>query len=629
MSDELTQQNLRELSVQAGQAHFPSIMRFLRGIADGLARFPLTLGLVTASRSTAARTLSDRFGEWVNVRDFGAVGDGSTDDGAAIVAAIAIAAELGRPIYFPAGTYVSSPLSTSVSIHLAAGATLKAVNALADHLITITAHNVRIYGRGTIDGNKAAAIGENVSCIAAYQKHGLTFDDITIINAAQNALHLYDASGLRINRLTVLDSAATQVQIYAQTEDLENVIVTAVNATGSASAIKTSNISTLGAHSVRNVHYFDCTAVVDEATPVVFEIWNDNRQVGACCSMKRCTATEGAIKFSLDGVVGGLLEANTAIGATGTAFELASSKYSSIVGGVVDIRGSDYAVTGASVSGTSPSCTVQDLLMIDSLGTGTAERAIYIGDASHDCMVAGSKILARTQDGIIGNGVSRLRVMGRNIIDNAVGNAFAGYLTNGLRIISGLIVGNAGGTETGPTNGILLTGDGSTDDIQIIGNDIGRVSPNQYNVQGSFGPNILIRDNEGLQANRNPLNIPVTGAAPSRQVEIDQVENATSALHIGGSDGSAPVYLNTEGGGLELASNDVTGLTITDTGSVVCGSGALATNATDGFFYGPSCAGNPSGAPAAYTGRVPFVFDSTNNRLYARIAGTWRYVTLT
>lgn len=53
---------------------------------------------VTATGSTTARLLEDRFAEEVNVKNFGAVGDGVTDDTAAFTAAAAV----GLPIYVPA-----------------------------------------------------------------------------------------------------------------------------------------------------------------------------------------------------------------------------------------------------------------------------------------------------------------------------------------------------------------------------------------------------------------------------------------------------------------------------------------------------------------------------------------------
>jgi hypothetical protein len=54
------------------------------------------------------------------------------------------------------------------------------------------------------------------------------------------------------------------------------------------------------------------------------------------------------------------------------------------------------------------------------------------------------------------------------------------------------------------------------------------------------------------------------------------------------------------------------------------GSAVLATTATTGFLYIPSCAGAPTGVPVVpYTGAIAMVYDSTNNRLYLRNGATW------
>jgi|694.fasta_scaffold04700_35 hypothetical protein len=60
-------------------------------------------------------------------------------------------------------------------------------------------------------------------------------------------------------------------------------------------------------------------------------------------------------------------------------------------------------------------------------------------------------------------------------------------------------------------------------------------------------------------------------------------------------------------------------------GNIVAGaSAALATTATNGFLYVPTCAGTPTGTPTAITGMAPIVVDTTNNKLYFYSTGVWR-----
>lgn len=50
---------------------------------------------------------------------------------------------------------------------------------------------------------------------------------------------------------------------------------------------------------------------------------------------------------------------------------------------------------------------------------------------------------------------------------------------------------------------------------------------------------------------------------------------------------------------------------------------AVATNATDGFAYIPTCAGTPTGVPTTHTGKCAIVVDTTNHKLYF-YDGSWR-----
>jgi hypothetical protein len=66
-------------------------------------------------------------------------------------------------------------------------------------------------------------------------------------------------------------------------------------------------------------------------------------------------------------------------------------------------------------------------------------------------------------------------------------------------------------------------------------------------------------------------------------------------------------------------------MTIDSNRNIVAGaSAALATTATDGFLYVPTCAGTPTGTPTAITGMAPIVVNTTNNKLYFYSGGAWR-----
>jgi hypothetical protein len=62
-------------------------------------------------------------------------------------------------------------------------------------------------------------------------------------------------------------------------------------------------------------------------------------------------------------------------------------------------------------------------------------------------------------------------------------------------------------------------------------------------------------------------------------------------------------------------------------GGMICGTAALATTATGGFLYLPTCPGPPTGVPATQTGTAAAVYDTTDDKLYV-YNGAWKSVTL-
>ena len=88
----------------------------------GVVSFPQGLGNISnstaiATGSTTARSLANRFADVVNVKDFGAVGDGIADDTAAIQAAINFCASRnGGYVNIPSGTYnLTNPIEINSS----------------------------------------------------------------------------------------------------------------------------------------------------------------------------------------------------------------------------------------------------------------------------------------------------------------------------------------------------------------------------------------------------------------------------------------------------------------------------------------------------------------------------------
>jgi hypothetical protein len=118
-------------------------------------------------------------------------------------------------------------------------------------------------------------------------------------------------------------------------------------------------------------------------------------------------------------------------------------------------------------------------------------------------------------------------------------------------------------------------------------------------------------------------------------LEIERAGIATLRLENSSAGNNFELYADTTTNGINLKGLNTapmvfwTGATerarITSAGSFVAGgSVALATSATDGFLYVPTCAGTPTGTPTAITGMAPIVVDTTNHKLYFYSSAQWR-----
>lgn len=81
----------------------------------------------TAYTGAVSRAVTDILGDTLNVRDFGATGNGSTDDGPAIQAAIDAASSAQKPLVFNGGTYLivtAVEIKSNTTIYGSSGATI-------------------------------------------------------------------------------------------------------------------------------------------------------------------------------------------------------------------------------------------------------------------------------------------------------------------------------------------------------------------------------------------------------------------------------------------------------------------------------------------------------------------------
>jgi hypothetical protein len=127
-------------------------------------------------------------------------------------------------------------------------------------------------------------------------------------------------------------------------------------------------------------------------------------------------------------------------------------------------------------------------------------------------------------------------------------------------------------------------------------------------------------------------NLGIGTSSPSQRLHVVggnyRQNDATNSFGFEMQNGTGTSRIVTISGGsafaIQSGNNGVDYLNLDGNGSVTIGSNVVATNATNGFLYVPTCAGVPTGTPTAKTGYAPIVVDTTNNRWYFYSGGAWR-----
>jgi hypothetical protein len=287
---------------------------------------------------------------------------------------------------------------------------------------------------------------------------------------------------------------------------------------------------------------------------------------------------------------------------------------------------------------------------------GTVPRIIgtnAAGDASNELSLRGNPL---TFTGNGGAGATQMTLdasgnLGIGVTPSANDQGNALFLASGREIIwsgpSGYLSANA--TYAVGADRYIISGFASSY-IQTNGTHIWRTAPS-----GTAGNAITFTQAMTLDASGN-LGVGTTPVGSNRLLEVgpasatqnyirmnsasngfalsEYLASGTAAAFVGINASASKVGGITAGTfgigtpdsyALTLATGNTERARITAAGSVVAGgSVALATTATDGFLYVPTCAGTPTGTPTAITGMAPIIVDTTNNKMYFYSNAAWR-----
>ena len=154
---------------------------------------------------------------FANPLDYGAAGDGATNDTAALTAAIAV----GLDVYIPKGftfATVGNVTGFSNGQRIFGGGTIKKIGAGLDPIIllpnlieNVTFENI------TFDGNKALyTAGQPVSAILGYVTRSITVKNCTFQNIVDCGIKLRDGAGLLVDGCTFknIDTNGIEVRLY-------------------------------------------------------------------------------------------------------------------------------------------------------------------------------------------------------------------------------------------------------------------------------------------------------------------------------------------------------------------------------------------------------------------------------
>lgn len=178
-------------------------------VANNAAISSSKLAFLANGAGAVSRTVQSKLSDWISVKDYGAKGDGVTDDTVGIKAAVAYAGAIGGgTVYFPAGTYlVSAPIPLTLpNVTLMGSSAYNAIVTVPNNatgfvgynpnaVFILNANNCSITNLG-MDGNIANNTAQSFGAISTtVSVSGISVIGCYIRNFIYNGIVTQPASG--------------------------------------------------------------------------------------------------------------------------------------------------------------------------------------------------------------------------------------------------------------------------------------------------------------------------------------------------------------------------------------------------------------------------------------------------